>query len=336
MGQDRPLLYGKLFGGPPPPLPAAQRKRVRALAGKLFAWDEASGEELLEPGTRWGRWRVERVLGGGGQSVVYRVRHLVERDRVAALKVPREGRAQRLLDEGEVLRRLDHPGIVTLLEAPTPEAPELLLEYCSGGSLAERLQVEGGLPEAEVLRIALELLAALEHAHQSWILHRDLKPSNILFTRDGTVKIIDFGVGHHLTEQGVGGGPGLVGTPLYLAPEQESPSGRVDERSDLYAFGKVLYAMLVARCPRTLRPVERVRPELGPLWSDVVFQLTEFEPADRYASARAVREALEELAAARELRPAPRGCPEDEPEEADEEEAPPPKSWWRRLLRLPS
>lgn len=330
----RPLLYARLFAGQPPPLRAEQRARLRSIADDYFAWDAGQAVPVLERGARVGRWQVERVLGAGGQSVVYRVRHVQNPARRAALKVPHGELAARLVAEASVLRRLDHEGIVRLLKAPQTEPPCLLLEYCAGGSLAERLESEGPLPEPLVMRVALDVLAALEHAHQNWILHGDLKPSNILFSSSGVVKIADFGLGTLVAERDTTGSlRGCMGTPLYLAPEQEHPLGRVDERSDLYAFGKLLYAMLTARSPRTLRPVERVRPELHPGWSDIIFRLTEEEPRARYPDARAVRRALTGLATRRgwqdgPLEPWQEAEPEPEPaaEREDMAEAAPPTS----------
>ncbi len=323
----RPLLYARLFAGKPPPLRAEQRARMRGLAERFFAWEPGMAVPVLERGARLGRWQVERVLGCGGQSVVYRVRHVQNPAHRAALKVPHGKLAARLVAEASVLRRLDHPGIVSLLKAPHTEPPCLLLEYCAGGSLAERLQSEGPLPEPQVMRIALDVLAALEHAHQNWILHGDLKPSNILFCGNGQVKIADFGLGTLVAErENTGSLRGCVGTPLYLAPEQEQPLGRVDERSDLFSFGKLLYAMLTARSPRTLRPVERVRPELHPAWSEIIFRLTEEEPAERYPNARAVRRALSGLATRRgwqESQPWPEPEPEPVAEPALETTTPP-------------
>ncbi len=268
------------------------RERARDFAARHFP----GGEEpaLLEDGAELGNYRIERVLGWGGQAVVYLASHRHAAERQVALKIPHPDCAERLIREGRTLANLSHPNLVRMLDVdPTGEPPFLALEYCPGGSLADRIAADGALSEEETLRIARQLLTGLAYAHEQGIVHRDLKPENILFDAKDTPRIADFGLGKLAADQlsyqlSMASHTGLVGTPLYLAPEQARPGAPTDKRSDLYAFGMLLYAMLTGESPRALRPVEQVRPELSKDWTALVFELTAEDPDKRPGSVEEV------------------------------------------------
>ncbi len=276
----------------------------------------------LAPGDEVGPYRVEDVLGAGGQSVVYRARHGTIGRRVA-LKVPRPGAAaEKLLREAAMAGGLEHASIVRVEDVRAEEpVPYLVMELCEGGSLEALLaggppplhRGEGGgegdgrlLPLARVREIAAAVLGALAFAHGRGVIHRDVKPANILFDGAGRAKVSDFGIGTYATSAGGGVGHSLdgvtrdptklSGTPLYIAPEQEDPSlragGALDGRADLFSFGKVLFRMLTGASPRTIRPPSMLRPGLDPAWDAYIFRLTEEKPADRFASAEAALAAL--------------------------------------------
>lgn len=279
-----------------PPLSEAVRAQARSVSAKHFgsgAEDAARG--LLREGQVVGGYRIERILGTGGQAVVYLGRHERLPSRLAAIKVPHGEATQRMLREANVMARLDHPGILNVLDVdPAAEPPYLITDYCVGGSLADRIDAEGPVPESEGIRIAQALLGALSHAHAQGIVHRDLKPENVLFDSNGNPKIADFGLGKVVAEQlslsltRMSGSTGVAGTPVYMAPEQERPNAKVDARADLFAVGKLIYHMLTGVSPRTLRPLERERPGLEPAWTDLVFKLTATRPDDRFQSAEQV------------------------------------------------
>jgi serine/threonine protein kinase len=225
--------------------------------------DSRAGEEPpLAPGTAIGVYRIESLLGGGGQARVYRARD-TQIGKPVAIKVLPAGwlddpdRRARFEREARVLAALNHAHIATihgLVEADGRRG--LVLELVDGTTLAERVD-RGPLPVVEALRLAGQIALALECAHERGIIHRDLKPANIKITTDGAVKVLDFGLakltggdGPPLSEPALslaGTREGLVaGTPAYMSPEQ-ARGKPVDKRTDVWAFGCVLYEMLAGR-----------------------------------------------------------------------------------------
>jgi serine/threonine protein kinase len=201
------------------------------------------------PGTSY---RVVQLLGAGGMGQVYEVEH-VEIGRRYVLKTLlstlalRQDLIQRMRNEWRALGRLQHPNIVDVVHAGTTATaiPFYVMELLDGETLRERLLRERRLAIFEALRIAREILFGLEAAHQIGIIHRDIKPANVFLTRDGGVKILDFGIAKvrldgapKITAQGL-----AIGTPRYMSPEQ-AMGGKADARSDLYAVGLLLFEMI--------------------------------------------------------------------------------------------
>jgi eukaryotic-like serine/threonine-protein kinase len=281
------------------PLDPKLREQARRVAARHFGAGGDLPAGLLAEGAIVGHYQVERILGMGGQAVVYLGRHVRLKSRLVAIKIPHGTETYRMLREADVMARLDHPGVVSILDLDAEaDTPYLVLDYCTGGSLADRIEAEGPLHEDEVLRVTRELLEALRFAHLREVIHRDLKPENVLFDASGQSQIADFGLGKIVAEQvslslSQASRTGIAGTPLYMAPEQERPGAPVDARADLYALGKLIYSMLTGESPRTLRPVEHLRPGLELPWSDLVFALTETFPDARPADADAVLTILE-------------------------------------------
>ena len=221
----------------------------------------------IRPGSRVGVYEVGELLGEGGMGAVYRARDSrLERD--VAVKVIRPDlaldpdRAVRFDREARLLASLNHPHIATVhgLEQ-AGDVRVLVLELVSGDTLAERLR-EGPLPAREALGFALQIASGIEAAHAHGIVHRDLKPANIKITQSGAVKILDFGLAKALsidsaadprassaTLTAAGTAEGVVlGTAAYMSPEQ-ARGKEVDRRTDVWAFGCVLYEMLAGRTP---------------------------------------------------------------------------------------
>ena len=212
----------------------------------------------LSPGTTFGSYRVDALIGAGGMGQVYRAID-PRLGRSVALKVllpelsldPDFG--SRFEREARVLASLGHPNIAAIhgLEESSG-VHALVLEFIEGPTLAERI-AQGPLPTKEALTIARQVALALESAHEKGIIHRDLKPANIKVTPAGVVKVLDFGIAR-VTGAADGTAPtaaatrkGLViGTPAYMSPEQARGLA-VDKRTDVWAFGCVLYEMLAGR-----------------------------------------------------------------------------------------
>lgn len=215
--------------------------------------DSAVGQTLA------GRFRIDSPLATGGMGRVFRATDLQSGD-VVAIKLLKRDLAdsrqaiRRFYREAHAVAQLDSEHIVRVLGFgfdETAGTPWLAMELVEGGTLATRL-ARGSLTPARALALARDIAQALVEAARAGIVHRDLKPTNIGLTPEGRAKVMDFGVARRLAEQGARvtktGAP--VGTPAYMAPEQIS-GGAVDPRSDLYALGCVLYAMLTGEPPFT-------------------------------------------------------------------------------------
>ena len=201
------------------------------------------------------RFEIGPLIGSGMTGNVYRGLDTLTGEAVAIKELRSEILAaepellERFLREGEALRRLNHPNIVKVLLATEQDNQHyLVMEFIGGGSLADLLRREAKLPVERVLFIGLELADALSRAHHLNILHRDIKPANILLTDDGSPRLSDFGLARFggvssLTQAGA-----LVGTPYYISPEA-CYGQAVDERTDIWSFGVVLFEMLTGQRP---------------------------------------------------------------------------------------
>ena len=218
----------------------------------------------LSPGDRLGSYQVTALIGMGGMGEVYRA-HDEALGRDVALKILPSAfasdpeRLARFEREARLLAALNHPHVAAIYGiAQADGVRALVLELVEGPTLVERIRV-GALPEEEAISIAGQIAEALEAAHEKGIVHRDLKPANIKLTLDGRVKVLDFGLGRALdspiatdsmqspTFTTLGTRVGVIlGTAAYMSPEQ-ARGGAVDKRTDIWAFGCVLYEMLTGR-----------------------------------------------------------------------------------------
>jgi len=236
----------------------AMRREMLELFGSPAALSDIVSAGALAPGARLGAYVVEQLLGRGGMGEVYRARD-ANLGRDVAIKVlppmftaDRE-RLARFAREARVLASLNHPHIGAIYGVEDADGMQaLVLELIEGETLADRL-ARGAIPTGEALSIARQIAQALEAAHEKGIVHRDLKPANIKITPAGTVKVLDFG----LAQAGDPGGTDLqsspdigitregtlLGTVAYMSPEQ-ARGHTVDKRTDMWAFGSVLYEML--------------------------------------------------------------------------------------------
>ena len=219
----------------------------------------------MEPGTQLGHYTVLAALGKGGMGEVWRARDTKLGREVAIKTLPREfaedpDRLARFGREAKLLASLNHPNIAVIHGFEEDKGKHfLVLELVEGETLADRLE-RGAISVEESLKLAMQIAAALEAAHEKGVIHRDLKPANIKITPNGTVKVLDFGLAKALetdardaslsesptlsmgaTQQGV-----ILGTAAYMSPEQ-ARGANVDKRADIWAFGVVLYEMVTGR-----------------------------------------------------------------------------------------
>jgi class 3 adenylate cyclase/tetratricopeptide (TPR) repeat protein len=264
-------------------------------------------------------FEVREKLGEGGMGQVFRAWD-TRLAREVALKflLPRPGLANAALQEARAIARLDHENILRIFavgewrDLPDERpVPFLVMEYLEGELLSSLLQRERLKPR-RALKILNCIAAGLAHAHERGLIHRDLKPSNVFLTRQGTVKLLDFGLAHVTTTSA----PVLpdqpsAGTPAYMAPEQWKGAPQ-DARTDVWSAGVVLYEMLTGRRPFASTHLEELRarvtsaepappvrarcPELPPEVESFFLTALAKEPSRRFPTARELREELGELA----------------------------------------
>jgi eukaryotic-like serine/threonine-protein kinase len=271
----------------------------------------------LTPGTRLGPYEILGEIGAGGMGTVYRARD-TRLNRDVAVKTVKGAFTERFEREARAISSLSHPNICTLYDIGEHQGTGyLVMEYVEGKTIA------GPLPFEQAIPYAVQICEALHAAHRKGIIHRDLKPANVLVTKQG-IKLLDFGLAK-LDVAGVGSSPDLgsaaeratiaaltgahtiVGTPQYMAPEQIE--GRdVDARTDIFAFGCVLYELLTGQRPfdgktpssimaailaSQPRSLEEVAPLTPPALERVVSRCLEKDPEDRWQSARDVTAELQ-------------------------------------------
>lgn len=238
----------------------------------------------LAVGTRLGPYRIEVKVGDGGMGKVFRAVD-TRLGRAVAIKTMREQFSARFEWEARAIASLNHPNICTLYDV----GPNyLVMELVEGETIADRLKT-GPLPLKTTLLYASQILAALTEAHGKGIIHRDLKPANIMIAKSG-IKVLDFGLAKSGRQKTITGHI-VVGTPGYMAPEQRQGEP-VDTRSDIYAFGCVLYEMLTgARIGTQRRRIGSRKLEA------LVHRCLEEDPRRRWQSAEAVDRELADCAA---------------------------------------
>ena len=211
-------------------------------------------------GERMGPYEIVTRIGAGGMGEVYRARdHRLERD--VAIKIFAPWRRiddfarRRFRKEALALAKLNHPSIASVYDVGEQNGRDfLVMEYVPGQSLAEKVK-SGPLPLGQALALGEEIAQALEEAHEHGVVHRDLKPANVIVTPKGHAKVLDFGLAKLLAEESAGDATlsvpetaGLVGTPLYMSPEQTEGKA-VDSRTDVWSLGVVLYELLTGKPP---------------------------------------------------------------------------------------
>ncbi|MCA9017395.1 MAG: serine/threonine protein kinase, partial [Planctomycetaceae bacterium] len=309
-----------------------QRRRVEAL---LLAYDDAgsflekppigSGEvqpyslDFLTPSENpdllgtLGEYQIREVIGQGGMGIVFRALD-PKLNRIVAIKVMspllavNPNARKRFLREAQAAAAVSHPHIVTIHAVDEAQLPYLVMEYVVGQSLQEKLDKVGSLSVTEILRIGNQIAEGLAAAHKQGLIHRDIKPANILLENGvERVKITDFGLARAVDDVTITKTGEVSGTPQYMSPEQAT-GDRVDQRSDLFSLGAVLYAMCTGRspfrasnlaavirrvCDDTPRPIREVNEEIPDWLVEIIDCLLEKSPENRFQTASEVAALLE-------------------------------------------
>jgi beta-lactam-binding protein with PASTA domain/predicted Ser/Thr protein kinase len=262
-----------------------------------------------------GRYRIQRKLGAGGMADVYLAEDQ-ELGRRVAIKILNGRHAndaqfiERFRREAKNAAALNHPNIVSIYDRGNAEDTYYIaMEFLDGRTLKELIISRGAAPINVAIEYARQILSALRFAHRHGIVHRDIKPHNVLVDAEGRVKVTDFGIARAGTSQMTETGS-IVGTAQYLSPEQ-ARGGEVDQRSDLYSLGIVLYELLTGKTPfdgetpveiamkhlsNAPKPPSRLRPDIPPELDMVVLRALAKNPDDRYQSADEMEADLERVA----------------------------------------
>ncbi len=265
-------------------------------------------------GQHIGDYEILSVLGLGGMGKVYKVRNVIS-DRIEAMKIllpdlsSQQSLADRFLREIRLLATLNHPNIAALRTALTYENQlVMIMEYVEGETLASRL-ARAPISTAEAVNCSDQILSALSYAHKQNIIHRDIKPANMMLTPQGVVKLMDFGIARSSSDGALTTTGTTLGSLNYMPPEQVRGEA-ADARSDIYSYGVSLYEMLTGKLPfrgdsqyslmtahLNTEPPEPItlRSDLPPGLNQIIMMAMAKNPASRFQSADAFRNALKSV-----------------------------------------
>ena len=261
-----------------------------------------------------GRYEILEAIGFGGMAVVYKARcHRL--NRLVAVKILKDELSKdeefrnRFHAESQAVAMLSHPNIMSVYDVSThDEADYIVMELIDGITLKQYMEKKGTLNWKETLHFAMQIAKALEHAHGRGIVHRDIKPHNIMLLKNGAVKVTDFGIARLMSQSNTLTKEAL-GSVHYISPEQ-AKGGRVDNRSDLYSLGVVMYEMMTGRAPYdgdspVAVAIQHINggavmpsvlnPNIPGGLEQIIMKCMATDPAQRYNSATALLYDLEEL-----------------------------------------
>jgi serine/threonine protein kinase/tetratricopeptide (TPR) repeat protein len=266
------------------------------------------------PGTIIGdRYEILEILGQGGMGAVYKARDN-ELDRLVALKIIRPELTtnpeilKRFKQELILARQVTHRNVIRIFDLGQADGFKFItMEYLEGQDLRAVLRDNGKLPPEKAAKVILQICRALEAAHTEGVIHRDLKPQNIMLDANGRAYVMDFGIARSAHLPGMTQTGALVGTPEYMSPEQ-AKGEKLDERSDLFSLGAILYELLVGLSPyhsdtplatlwkriqEKAKPLTELDPTIPKPLSDIVAKALEIEPENRFSSASEFAQHLE-------------------------------------------
>jgi eukaryotic-like serine/threonine-protein kinase len=271
--------------------------------------------DSVDAGTQIDSYRIDAPVARSGMASIFRATDLRDQ-RAVALKIPHPDMEadpilfDRFQREAGIGERLNHPGVMRVFGGEKRSRIYMVMEWCEGRLLRQILS-EGQLSQDRAVRIAIEVLEALEYIHENGVVHRDLKPENIMVDDQDGIKLIDFGIAGDSSARRLtyANFTATLGTADYISPEQVKGK-RGDGRSDIYAMGIILYEMLTGRLPftgstpmavmndRLLNfpiPPSVANPAISPQLQEVLYRALERDPKNRYARARDFAQDLQHL-----------------------------------------
>ncbi|MBM3981976.1 MAG: serine/threonine protein kinase [Planctomycetes bacterium] len=315
---DDDVIDGFLTSAGPVPTTAPDTATRLVQAGILTPFQARLILQGKHKGFKLGPYRILNQIGAGGMGQVFLAEHVTMRRRIALKVLPAKqaldpAGVERFYAEARAAAALDHPNVVHAYDVSCDKGTHfLVLEYIEGETLDRALAAGGRLSVGEAVSYAVQAAAGLQHAHDKGVAHRDIKPANLLVGRDGIVKILDLGLAQFFEDSGTklatgasGKSGDVHGTTDYVAPEQLLGEA-TDHRSDIYNLGATLYHLLTGRPPfegttaakmlaHSLADAPRasdVCPDVPDPLADVVARMLAKAPADRYATAAEVVQAL--------------------------------------------
>ncbi|WP_373650745.1 protein kinase domain-containing protein [Schlesneria sp. DSM 10557] len=263
---------------------------------------------------RLGHYEVTEVVGQGGMGIVLRAfdptLHRVVAVKVLAPYLAHNPHARRrFVREAQAIAAVSHDHVITIHAIEdVAEQPRIVMQYVAGRSLQQKIDAEGALELKEILRIGMQTASGLAAAHAQGLVHRDVKPSNILLENGiQRVKLTDFGLARAVDDASLTQSGAIAGTPQYMAPEQANGDA-VDYRADLFSLGSVIYAMCVGHSPFRAstamgvlkrvchdppRQIQELNPDIPDWLCNITMKLLAKKPDERFQSAKAVAEELE-------------------------------------------
>ncbi|MCL2694073.1 MAG: protein kinase, partial [Oscillospiraceae bacterium] len=201
-----------------------------------------------------GRYELLELIGVGGMADIYKARDMVE-DKIVAAKILKNELAEsedflrRFRNESKAIALLSHPNIVKIFDVGFSDKIQfIVMEYIDGITLTEYIERQGVLKWRDALHFVIQILKALQHAHDRGIVHRDIKSQNVMLLSDGTIKVMDFGIARFNRETDKTISEKAIGSVHYISPEQ-ARGDETDEKSDIYSVGVMLFEMLTGRKP---------------------------------------------------------------------------------------